>query len=329
MTDFLMSTGSTGTMMIRDTGTYVEFWIKAGTQTRDSNMPWGYTINGVTNNSNAFNFTTSGIYQRVGSWNVTTEQTVTFRLFATGTLGLGGPTTLSAFIDRTRTPDAPTAPTIGDIWSTGANLWFQDGPNGGSPITSRQIGYGTYEWYPNTIVNADPGGPWGTITGLTPGTTYWTWARTINAEGYGTWSTRTPFTTIRVPDAPSAVILSAIKQTTLTAQFSGNGNGGSPILEWQVAYGPDPNTASIYVTSWGTNYLTNLGAGQTYYFWARGRNAVGWGPWSPRVQTTMIPGAHIQVGNTIHNAVPYVKVAGVWKAAIPFVKLGGIWRETT
>jgi len=197
MTDWTKSTGSTGTMMIRDTGTYVEFWLKAGPQTFNYQLPWAYVVNGVTSGWKSFRFVTGGSWQRLGRWNVTYSQTVTFKLGNTGTVGLGGPTTFSHAISRSRVPAAPTFVELTNITHNSAFILFTDGANNGASIDSRQIGYGTSETAPQKTVSFSGGfNPWGaTITGLTPGVRHYFWGRTHNSRGWGPWSQRFGFNT--------------------------------------------------------------------------------------------------------------------------------------
>jgi hypothetical protein len=63
--------------------------------------------------------------------------------------------------------------------------WTAPSDNGGSSITGYEVGYGTSSTAPTTIVS---GTSPKTITGLTPGTTYFFWVRAINAIGTGPWS---------------------------------------------------------------------------------------------------------------------------------------------
>lgn len=327
MTDYTRSTGSSGTMMIRDTGSVVEFWIKAGSSTYAYKMPWGFTVNGVTDNSNTFRFESGGSWQKVRSWTVTTNQTVTFRLGDTGTSGLGGPTTLNAYINRASVPNAPASLTIGRVTSNSIDVTFTDGANNGSAIDQRQIGWATVSSGPVRSMASDGST---TIIGLTPGTTYYVWARSHNALGWGPWGGRKAATTLKVPDAPSTVVLSSVGQVSVYAKFTANGNGGSPILEYEIGYGINATTPTNTVPSNGGTTVTGLAPGTKYYFWARARNTVGWGPWSAVAGTaTTIGGCLIKVGAVYKPAIPYVKVAGVWKVMRPWGRIFGIWKESS
>jgi hypothetical protein len=112
-------------------------------------------------------------------------------------------------------------------------------------------------------------------------------------------------------------------------RFSGNSNGGSPILEWQIGYGTNPNSVQFTTPSSGTTVVGALSSNTTWYFWSRGRNAQGWGPWSNRLSAkTQAGGARVRVNGVWKNAIPYVKVKGVWKQAVPYVRVKGVWKQT-
>jgi len=85
----------------------------------------------------------------------------------------------------------------------------------------------------------------------------------------------------KVPGAPFSLSVDQATTTSLRYMFSGTTDGGSPILEWQAQADDDPAFGSpITMSSTGTSTFTGLVPGTEYTFRARGRNAVGWGPWS-------------------------------------------------
>lgn len=96
-----------------------------------------------------------------------------------------------------------------------------------------------------------------------------------------------------VPPAPNPVTFSQVGSTSLTASFTSNGDGQSQIFEWQIGYGTDPNVSQFSNSSGLTAAISGLTPGTLYYFWSRGRNALGWGPWSARssVTTLRVPDA--------------------------------------
>ncbi|QDP45526.1 minor tail protein [Microbacterium phage FuzzBuster] len=93
------------------------------------------------------------------------------------------------------------------------------------------------------------------------------------------------FDTDRIPKPPGAPFSVSVDQATTTSLryiFSGTTDGGSPILEWQAQASTTSNFSANVITlgSTGNTTFTGLTPGNTYYFRARGRNAVGWGNWS-------------------------------------------------
>lgn len=136
-----------------------------------------------------------------------------------------------------------------------------------------------------------------------------------------------------VPPAPTMLAMSLITHETMRVQFNGNGDGGSPILEWQFSFGTNggaiEGAGNSKYSSSGTSTVSGLKPGQYYAAWARGRNALGWGPWSSGKSAYTLAGCHVRVGGVWKSAVPYVKVAGVWKPAIPYVRVAGVWKMTT
>lgn len=332
MTDYKKSTGSSGTMMIRDTGSVVEFWINSGNSTTFANqLPWGYTVNGTTNNDRESTYSAGAGWVKFGSWTVTTDQTVTFRIFDTGTSGFGGPTTFSQAIDRASVPSAPTITLVTVVSSTQINVTMADGANNGAAITARQFAV-------NTINTTTTGAGFTTpdtpkikaIYPLNPGTLYYFWARTENAKGWSAWSPVKSATTFRVADTPNQPIVSDPTQTSVVVSFTDNGNGGTIILERQIGYyvENDP-TLAVTVPYTGVMTIDGLQPGVVHYFWARVRNSAGWSPWSPVAVQKTIAGAWVWVGGVAKEAVPYVRDGGVWKLARPWGRVAGVWKETT
>lgn len=327
MVDYKKDTGSTGQMMIRDTGTWVEFWIKASSYTYTSRMPWGYKVNGTTDTSNFFDFKATGSWQRVDRWNVTTDQTVTFYLYNTGTAGLGGPTTLSAAINRSSIPQSPNPPSINSIGGTTASYTISARDTGGLPITARQISYGQTTAANSASETVDVGG---TLTGLARGSRYYAKARVRNSKGWSGWSSLTVFVTKDVPQAPSPSTITNVTQTGFTAKFNAaTDDGGSPIIEHQLGIGYDTSGPTIFFTN-GTSYnVINMPPGSSFHVWSRSRNAIGWSAWSQRRGVVLRASAKVVVfGNIWVNSVVYVRQNGTWKLAKPYVKIHGLWQET-
>jgi hypothetical protein len=328
MTDYKKDTGSSATMMIRDNGNTVSFMLNSNNgSTFKHELPWGYSVNGATNNDREYDYNAGAGWETLGTWTVTSDQTVTFRIFDTGTSGFGGPTTLSVGIDRSSAPSAPTINSFTSISSTQAVVHTTDGSNNGAAIDSRQLTHHTTNSIPaSPIISASTVT---TVTGLTPGVRHYFWARTHNAKGYSPWSPVASMVTYKVPDAPDSPIVSDATQTSIVASFTDNGNGGSTITGREIGYGTSPISVQASVSYTGVMTITGLSPGKVYYFFSRVRNSVGWSPYSAPSSLKTVAGASINVAGVWKDAVPYVKDAGVWKLARPWGRVAGEWKQST
>jgi len=224
--------------------------------------------------------------------------------------------------------DAPSTPSISSITSTSAFVTFTDGGGGVGAVDSRQIAYGTSTSVGSATIISSDGST--AISGLSPGTVYYVWARVHNDAGYSSWSSRASFTTLRVPDAPSTPVVSNVQPTSVDLSWTPNGDGGSAITGYDVGYGTSPGSPTTTITGVTSPYtVTGLTPGTQYYFWVRAKNVVGNSPWSAVASQMSISGVRINVAGVWKLAVPWVRDGGVWKQARPFVKYLGEWKETT
>lgn len=135
-----------------------------------------------------------------------------------------------------------------------------------------------------------------------------------------------------VPPPPTHVSFSLITHETVRTTFSGQGDGGSGILEWQISFGTNGSSPEAggngHYSSSGTNDFSGLKPGQYYAAWARGRNANGWGGWSAGNAFETLGGCYVRIDDIWRLAVPYIKVGGIWMPAVPHVKVDGTWRRS-
>lgn len=327
MTDYLLGIGGSSTMMIRDTGGWVEFWFKTGPSTWNNDQWWSWAANG-TSSRQKIRLLRGGNWQFFGSVWVGYDQDVRFTIEGAG-LGWGT-TDFWQHIQRSTVPQPPSLRSVTPISSSAFQVVFWDGPNGGSPITGRQIGWGSSSNGPSSTAWSDGDDP---ITGFSAGQRIYFWARTQNAQGWSAWSNRIDAQTWQAPPPPSSAIFTDIKQKSVGVNFPFTVRAGNPPnLEKQFKYGRDASGTVIDGTvnvDDTIEYLNNLDPGKTYYFWARARNAVGWGPWTPAASVVvLIAGSRVLVAGQWKRAVPYVKTGGIWKVAEPWVKDQGNWKRT-
>lgn len=188
MTDWHHTSGVTGDMMIRDTGTVVEFWFRAGYNNDHWDpLQFNVTANGSTSATINIDYNVNRPWVRVTTRTITTDQTVTFRLLtATGTQGMGGPTTFSHTIDRTSRPGKPSSVRISNVTFQTLTATFTNGASNGGTIDQRAIAYNTVNTITGSTILAI--GTNLNLTNLKPGQVYYFWARNHNSAGYSDWS---------------------------------------------------------------------------------------------------------------------------------------------
>ena len=136
MTDYTVPSG-TGQLLLRDTGTNVEFWIHAGSSATFINSPgkaWSWS-SPHGSGGGTFTYPTGAPWIMLVSIPLTVNGTVTFAIGATGTTGLGGPTSISQALTRIVIPSQPLTPSVTDILPTSFKFSFAaSASNGGATI---------------------------------------------------------------------------------------------------------------------------------------------------------------------------------------------------
>lgn len=327
MTDYQLGIGGSSTMMIRDTGGSVEFWFRTGSQTWNNDQWWSWSANG-TGARSKFRLLRGGNWQLFGAVYVTYDQNVSFTIEGAG-LGWAT-TTFTQHIQRTTVPQAPSMNSATPISSSTIHVVFHGNYDGGSPVLEWQIGYGTSSNGPTATVGS---GGISDVGGFYSGQRVYFWARARNSLGWSSWSNRLEATTWQVPAAPNQPTFQDIAQTSVGVNFSFTSRQNDPpILEKEFGYSKNPLAVvydGVVTIDTPVEYVYDLDPGETYYFWGRARNSVGWGSWSTGAKLILIAGARVLVAGTWKRAVPYVNVGGVWKVSEPWIKEAGIWKKTS
>lgn len=173
------------------------------------------------------------------------------------------------------------------------------------------------------------GATWATsrrLTGLAPGTTYYTRVRSGTATGWGTWSSATQFATTAF--ATTAPVVTDIGPDN--ALVSWTAPGGATATGYDLQWARDAAFTNSVVTSssdtWGTSRrITGLLTATRYYVRVRSKTANGVGSWSPGTAFDTVSGAKVKVAGVWKDAPAFVKVAGVWKAVKVNKKSNGQW----
>lgn len=328
MTDYTVDISASTTLMIRDTGGWVEFWMRTGSQTWNNDQQYSYFANGSYSGVRKFRLLRGGNWQFVTSVYIPYDQNVSFGVYGAG---IGFPTyTFTQHIQRSTVPQPPTLTAVYPISSSAFHVNFYGNSDGGSPALEWQIGYGSSSNGPTATVES---GGSTDVGGFYSGQRIYFWARTRNALGWSEWSNRGEGVTWQVPQAPNPPEFLNVTQISLGVRFDFVQRSNDPEnLEMQFKYGRDGTGAVIDGTvnvNEAVEYLYNLDPGKLYHFWGRARNSVGWGPWSPTASMAiLIAGARVLVVGQWKRAVPYVKTDGVWKVAEPWIKDTGVWKKT-
>lgn len=205
------------------------------------------------------------------------------RAYATNSIG----TAYGNQISFTTTVVVPvmTTTTASAVTSSSASSGGNITSDGGASVTARGVCWSTSQ--NPTIANSKTTNGTGTgsftssITGLSPGTTYYVRAYGTNSTGTG-YGDQVSFTTAAVLPTVTTTSLTNVTTTSLSTGGNITNDGGGAITARGVCYGTSPNpTISGTKTTNGTgsgaftSSLTGLTAGVTYYIRAYATNSAG------------------------------------------------------
>jgi uncharacterized protein (TIGR02145 family) len=181
-----------------------------------------------------------------------------------------------------------TTSSVSSITSTSAGVEGNISADGGASVSARGLVYGTASnpTLSNTVlsIGSGTGSFSGTLTGLTPNTTYYVRAYATNSSGTG-YGNEVSFQTLPVA-VPTLITTDAsgITQTTVTSGGTISNDGGATITERGIVYGTssDPTvtdtkiSSEIETGSFSVN-ITSLTPNTTYYIRSYAINSAGTG----------------------------------------------------
>lgn len=340
MADFIRNIGGGTQLMIREGPLPYQFlfFVRTGAQTYNYQQPWTWGVKFSDGDvyispQRTFRMVKGGAWQFMG-WiedfgDFGPNFEVMVRIVNTG---LGFPTyDFWQPFSRTRRPDPPVGPGVTDRTPNSLrailNWGFDGGPSlGGLPVLESEIWW-SWDDRPRFLI---PNTKDHVVGGLHPKTNYFFWGKLRNALGWSDMGQMTVAETHGVPDPPVPPFFHHIGQDRVTADLyipPGWKDGGRPIDYWEFGYGQNPLGPTDLIRGPRVE-IKNLDPGKQYYFWARGANAYGAGPWSVRSEALLVAGATVFLNGVPRRAVPYQKVNGVWRLVRPWVNHAGVWKES-
>lgn len=227
-------------------------------------------------------------------------------------------------------PSAPAAPSIFNITSSSAYVWWPAPADNGAGIDAYQVQIAYDPGFTNLFVQSQVYGAT-TFYGLAAATPYYARVVAHNPIDWSDWGPGTLFvTTPTFPSAPSTPDVWAVNPDSVTLGWSAPGyNGGSPITGYTVQVSPSSGfetATTVYPGNVTSCTVTGLQPGAHYYARVSASNgAAGAGPWSGIRQFDTLSGAKVKVNGAWVTAKVYVKVNGTWVQAKVYKKVNGAW----
>lgn len=189
-------------------------------------------------------------------------------------------------------PGAPTGLAVTPGVGQATLNWTAPSSNGGDAITHYELQYSLASNFsaPTTLnVGTDTSE---TVTGLTPGSTYYFRVRAVNDVGAGGWSNTVSTLTASVPGAPASASGSSGPGRVRIEWTAPADDGGAAVLDYTVEVLTDGTStvvasATVPATARGRT-LVGLTPGLTYDARVRARNVVGSGAWA-NVANVVVP----------------------------------------
>lgn len=200
-----------------------------------------------------------------------------------------------ALTDYVRVPSPPGLPSASNVATTSMTLSWATPSDTAGGILEYQLQRALNSGFTSGVSTL--GGSTATsrsVTGLSPGTTYYWRARARSGDGWGPWSAvRTQATLVAVPSAPGTPAASNVGVNSLDLAWTAPSNlGGGTLSGYRVQRALNSSFTSGVVNLDGnttpSRSISGLAAGTTYYFRVAAQNEAGYGAWSSTRTVTTI-----------------------------------------
>ena len=330
MANYDKKTGDYGTLRIihNEDAARVTFQILCSWPTTSTGpLSWTAKVNGTTHTGTVTlpaGFGTKSVLSGV-DLNPGT-QTLEFSIGASGTQGLGGPTTLTKKITTATAPKAPTwsGSGVSTTGQTSQKLTYASGGNGGATIDEYQV-QRSLSSSMSSPSSATTKSTSYTSTALTEDTTYYWRVRAHNSVGWGPWSTVKSAKTWKTPKPPLSRSWGTITDTSIQINYPAADLGGATLTRYEHQISKKASMASpttITNTALSVNF-TGLTPATNYYVRSRSVTNRGTSAWN-NVLTKATTGGTPPPPETEGGKV-WVKTSSGWVKATMLVKTSSGW----
>lgn len=214
------------------------------------------------------------------------------RAFAHNAIGWSAASPTRGFSTDIRAASAPGGPAFSGVGATSFTAaWSDSSDYGGSTPTGYRLQVATSSAFSTIVSDTTANNRSRSVSGLSPGDTYYARVATVNAAGTSSWSSVTSVTTdIRVTSAPGTPTFSSVTATGFTASWSApSDDGGSTPTSYRLQVATDSAFSSLVSDSSANNRsraVSGLTPGKSYYARVLAVNGAGSSAWSSTASTT-------------------------------------------
>lgn len=200
--------------------------------------------------------------------------------------GWSGWSATGTFTTLTRVASAPGAPSFSNATATSVvAAWADSADYGGATPSGYRLQFSTKADFTSVVYDNTQANRSRTVSGLTPGTTYWARVLTVNSAGNSAWSAaQSVSTAIRATSAPGKPTFSGVTPTGMTVSWTAPTDfGGSAPTSYRLQLATDSAFSALIYDQSANNLsraVSGLTPGSAYYARVLAVNAAGNSAWS-------------------------------------------------